>query len=133
MAMTAFERAGGFAKLRPVVTDLYDRALEHAALSRHFAGIDMRVLIDHQTKFIASLMGGPASFTDEALRRAHARLDITHDEFGEMAELLRETLEDHDFAPADIDVVIGEFRRRETCIVTNGARPAPLPDAETGP
>jgi hemoglobin len=124
MTVTAFERAGGFAKLRQVVADLYDRALESEALAHHFADIDMRVLIDHQTKFIASLMGGPASFTDEALRRAHVRLNITRDEFAAMAELLRETLEDHDFQPADVDFVIGEFRRREACIVTQGGRAA---------
>jgi hemoglobin len=117
MSMTLFERCGGFAKLRAVVSDLYELALQSPKVQHHFAGLDMRILIDHQTKFIASLAGGPASFTDEALRRAHARLGITRDEFAEMAELLRETLEDHDFDPADIDVVIGEFRRREPYIV----------------
>ena len=119
---TIFERYGGFAKLRAVVSDLYDHALDSPTLQHHFAGIEMRALIDHQTKFIASLMGGPASFTDEALRRAHARLGITRDEFAEMTELLREVLEDHDFQPADIDFVISEFRRREPSIVVGSRR-----------
>ena len=121
MSATPFERCGGFAKLRGVVSDLYDRTLESVTLQHHFAGIDMRLLVDHQTKFIASLMGGPASYTDEALHRAHARLTITRDEFEEMSELLQEVLEDHDFLPADIDLIVGEFRRREPAIV---ARPA---------
>lgn len=130
MSMTLFERCGGFAKLRAVVSNLYDRTLDSPSLQHHFTGIDMCVLIDHQTKFIASLMGGPAAFSDEALRRAHARLGISRDEFAEMVDLLRETLEDHDFAPADIDQVESEIRKRETCIVCPrdpGARPERSP------
>jgi hemoglobin len=122
MSAPPFERYGGFAKLRDVVSDLYDRTLDSPTLQNHFSGIDMRRLVDHQTKFIASLLGGPAAYTDEALRRAHARLAITHDEFEEMSELLREVLEDHDFDPADIDLIVGEFRRREPTIVTRPAR-----------
>jgi hemoglobin len=129
MNTTLFERYGGFARLRAVVSDLYDRSLDSPNLQRHFADIDMRVLIDHQTKFIASLMGGPAAFTDEALRRAHARLSITPAEFDEMAELLRETLEDHEFQSADVDTIVAEFRRREPWIVT---RPGRMPDRDEG-
>lgn len=43
----------------------------------------MRVLVDHQTKFIALMMGGPASYTDEHLKRVHAHLGIGSTAFGE--------------------------------------------------
>lgn len=119
MAQTIFERYGGFASVRRVVSSFYDRVLDSPALARHFETVDMRTLIDHQTKFIAQAMGGPASYTDEHLRRVHARLGIGHEDFIEMARLLRETLEDFDFDPADVDAVDREILRREHVIVTH--------------
>jgi hemoglobin len=53
MAQTMYERYGGFPKIRRVVSDFYDRVLEEPELQRHFEGVDMRRLVDHQTKFVA--------------------------------------------------------------------------------
>jgi hemoglobin len=92
--LTTFDRLGGFARVRLLVSDFYERVLESERLSRFFAGTDVRHLIDHQTKFIAAMMGGPASFTDEQMARVHQRLGISHDDFEEMATLFRDTLED---------------------------------------
>jgi truncated hemoglobin YjbI len=50
----------------------------------------------------------------------HARRGITTGEFRELVGLLRETLEDFDFANEDIANVIDSVRRREGVIV---ARP----------
>jgi hemoglobin len=97
-----FERMGGFARVRLIVADFYERVLESERLARYFEGIDMRRQIDHQTKFISSIMGGPASFTNEQIARSHARLDVTADDFEEIRSLIRETLED--FGVADTDV-----------------------------
>lgn len=63
-------------------------------------------------------MGGPGSFSDDVLRRAHAKLNISHADLVEMADLLRETLEDFDFERADIDQVCGEIMKRESLVVT---------------
>ncbi|CAN5708102.1 hypothetical protein BH23GEM9_BH23GEM9_17370 [soil metagenome] len=92
---TAFENLGGFARVRLLVSDFYEKVLESERLRPYFAEVDMRRLIDHQTKFFAAMMGGPASFTDEQMKRAHSRLGIGDDDFDEIAELFRETLEDH--------------------------------------
>ncbi len=118
MATTTFERLGGFARIRRIVSDFYDRVLDSEVLQHHFDGIDMRRLIDHQTKFISSVMGGPIDFNDTMLERAHARLGITRDEFREMNELMRETLEDAGIDEADIEAVCGEISRREPLIVS---------------
>lgn len=124
MAETIFERYGGFAQVSRVVSSFYDRVLDSVVLEPYFVNIDMRRLIDHQTKFIASLMGGPASFTNEHLGRVHARLRITDEAFDEMALLLRETLEDFDFDETDIATVHGGVTSRRTFIVA-----APTPGA----
>jgi hemoglobin len=92
---TIFERMGGFARVRLIVSDFYDKVLDSDRLARYFVDVDMRRLIDHQTKFISAVMGGPAAFSDEQLTRAHARLGITTDDFDEMAGYFHETLEDH--------------------------------------
>jgi hemoglobin len=97
-----FERMGGFARVRLIVADFYERVLESERLARYFEGIDMRRQIDHQTKFISSIMGGPASFTNEQIARSHARLDVTADDFEEIRALIRETLEDFGVADADV-------------------------------
>jgi hemoglobin len=91
---TTFEALGGFARVRLIVSDLYDKILESDRLAPYFANVEMGRLIDHQTKFIAAIMGGPASFSDEQIARAHARLGIRGQDFDEMAALFRETLED---------------------------------------
>ncbi len=116
---TIFERYGGFAVIRKVVSEFYDRVLDSPVIGHHFEHVDMRRLLDHQARFIASVTGGPASYTDEHLRRTHERLGITTEEFREMLDLLGETLEDFDFAPADVEYVKGEIRRREGVIVSS--------------
>jgi hemoglobin len=114
---TMFERYGGFAKVSRIVSSFYDRVLDSPLLAPYFHGIEMRRLIDHQTKFMVSVMGGPASYTDEHLSRVHAHLGIDDAAFNEVAALLRETLEDHDYDEGDIAVVIGEIVRRRPLIV----------------
>jgi hemoglobin len=118
MADTIFDRYGGFAAVRRVVSDFYVLALDSPVIGHHFEQIDMKRLLDHQARFISSTMGGPASYTDEHLRRVHERLRITAEEFREMLALLTETLEDHGFEQPDIDVVASELRRRQGVIVT---------------
>ena len=118
MAETIFERYGGFAAVRRIVSDFYDRVLDSPVISHHFERVDMKRLLDHQARFISSVTGGPASYTDEHLRRVHERLGITAAEFREMLVLLAETLEDFDFEQADIDFVVHELRRRQGVIVT---------------
>jgi hemoglobin len=97
-----FERLGGFARVRLLVSDFYEKILESERLHGYFANVDMRRLIDHQTKFISAIMGGPASYTDEQIARAHARLNITADDYEEMAQLFRETLEDFGVDQAEV-------------------------------
>ena len=81
----------GFAKISRVVSAFYDKILESRRTNPYFAGVDMRRLIDHQTKFIASIMGGPASYTNDQLERLDSHLAVSERSFSELAALLRET------------------------------------------
>lgn len=101
-----------------MVSEFYRRVIDSDVLADYFDGIDMRTLIDHQTKFIATLMGGPASFTNEHLARVHAHLGVTETAFSEMAMLMRETMEDLHFEDTDIAAVHAEIVARKPFIVT---------------
>ena len=117
MARTLFEKYGGFGTISKIVMAFYDKVLSSEQIGPFFDDIDMSRQIDHQTKFISQIMGGPASYTDEALRQVHAHLQISQSDFDEMARLLEETLEDFDFAPADINTVMKEIRGRSPYVV----------------
>jgi len=118
VSLTIYERAGGFPNVRKVVSDFYERALDSEVIGYHFEHIEMPRLIDHQTRFISFLMGGPASFSDDHIERVHSRLRISHPEFEEMAALLTETLEDHGFFFDDTATTERELRKREQFVVT---------------
>jgi hemoglobin len=118
MAETIFERNGGFAKVNRIVMSFYDRVLDSSIMSPYFVTTDMKQLVDHQTKFIAFLMGGPASFSDEHLERIHRHLGIDRTAFDEMVSLLTETLEDFDFNDADIAAVEKALEQRAPLIIT---------------
>ncbi|MBT5523582.1 MAG: group 1 truncated hemoglobin [Rhodospirillaceae bacterium] len=117
MTKSTFERYGGFGSISKVVSSFYDKVLDSPELSKYFENIDMRRQIDHQTKFIASLMGGPASYSNQELERAHARFTITRAEFDEMMELLQETLEDFDLNDEDVNEVVQNFNNRVNFVV----------------
>jgi hemoglobin len=121
MRRTIFERYGGFAKVNRVVTNFYDKILESPVTSPYFANTDMRALIEHQTRFIAFVMGGPASFTNDHLERVHARHKISEGAFDEACMLLVETLEDMDFEDEDIQVVKDEFVKEQELYCRKGA------------
>jgi truncated hemoglobin YjbI len=84
MARSIFDRYGGFAHVSRVVTAFYDKILSSPVTSPYFLNTDMRRIIDHQTRFIATVMGGPASYTNEHLERVHARIGVTEQAFLEM-------------------------------------------------
>jgi hemoglobin len=118
MPRTIFERYGGFSRISRIVMSFYDKMTSSPITKKYFEKIDMKRLIDHQTKFVAAMMGGPASYTNEHLERVHANLGITNVAFSEAVDMLEETLEDHDFDDEDIDSVKGEVMSRKNYIVT---------------
>ncbi len=117
MATTMFERYGGFASVSRIVSAFYGKVLDSPVIAPYFENTDMKKQIEHQTKFISQLMGGPASYTDDELERKHSHLNIDKQSFDEIAYLLRETLEDFDFDDADIDTICQEVTSRAKLII----------------
>ena len=117
MSQSLYERYGGFATISRLVMSFYDNILESDKLADYFEDVDMRRLIDHQTKFVASLMGGPASFSNDILKTVHAPLNIDNSSFDEMARILRQTMVDFNVESEDIDFVIQAIEDRRHVIV----------------
>ncbi len=113
-----FEKYGGFASVSRIVSTFYDRMLESPQLARYFEGVDMRSLVDHQTKFIAQVMGGPASYTNEQLQRVHAAHRIDQASFEETALVLQETLEDCGVEDEDVRTIMNQVAARGSYIVS---------------
>lgn len=114
---TMFERYGGFATVSRIVSAFYDDILDEPALARYFESTDMRRLIDHQTKFIASIMGGPASYSNEQLERIHAGMNIREEDYMLVVRILRETFEDFELDESDIAEIIKDVMDRKRFIV----------------
>jgi hemoglobin len=121
MPQSLFQKYGGFAAISRVVLTFYDKALDSDQIGDFFEEIDMKRLVDHQTKFISSLLGGPASFENERLKQLHSKIEISDKDFDEMAKLLAESLDEHSFEPADRDAVVYEIEVRRSFIVNQGA------------
>ena len=106
-SQTLFEKYGGFSQVSRVVLAFYDRLLDSDDIGPFFDDIDMAKMVDHQTKFIASLLGGPASYTDKQLHQLHRHLDIHDHHFDELKVVLQSTLADHGVESGDNRVWAG--------------------------
>ncbi len=102
---TMFERYGGFAAVSRIVSAFYRQVLDVPALAVYFEDTDMRRLIDHQTKFVASVMGGPASYTNDQLARVHSKMSIRSEDYDTVVSILRDTLEDFELDESDIAAI----------------------------
>ncbi|MEM1005708.1 MAG: group 1 truncated hemoglobin, partial [Pseudomonadota bacterium] len=87
---TLYEKLGGFSNISKIVMSFYDTLLDNDEVGPFFDDIDMSRMVDHQTKFVASLLGGPASYTDTQLRHLHSHLEITNAHFDELETVLRD-------------------------------------------
>lgn len=115
--MDLYQKYGGFSSINKLVMAFYNRLLDSDEVGPYFEDVDMSRLIDHQTKFMAMLLGGPASFTDEQLRNAHSSIGITHTHFDELKVILFDTLCEHGIETHDADTVLKAIESRRVLIV----------------
>jgi hemoglobin len=103
---TLFDKYGGFSTFQGITRDFYSRVLDCEHLRHYFSGVSMDAIIDHQARFLSRALGGPQDkYADVDLMEVHAHLNITEEDFLEVAELLEETLEDSNVESVDITVI----------------------------
>lgn len=117
MSQSIYEKYGGFATVSRIVMRLYDQILDDDDLGPFFDDTDMPKLIDHQTKFVASLMGGPASFTDAHITGAHRGMDIRDKHFDRLKQLVGATLDEFGVETADTQEVLDGIEARRAALV----------------
>ena len=121
VSQTIYEKYGGFKTISRIVMTFYEMALDSDEIGFHFEDIDLPRLIDHQTKFVSSLVGGPASFSDDRIEAVHRHLNISHAHFDEMAALFSEALAMHGMADRDIDIALSAIEEKRSIIVARDA------------
>ncbi|WP_299848777.1 group 1 truncated hemoglobin [uncultured Roseovarius sp.] len=119
MEKSLFDKYGGFSAVSKIVLSLYDRLLDDDDVGPFFDDVDMPKLIDHQTKFVSSLMGGPASFTDDHIARAHRGMTIEDHHFDRLKVMVAETLSDFDLTQDDITTILDGFEKRRPLLTEN--------------
>ena len=69
-----YERLGGKAAVSAAVEAFYEKVLADDRIRRFFEDVDMKRQIGKQKAFLTVAFGGPANYTGEDMRSAHARL-----------------------------------------------------------
>ena len=121
LTRTLYEKYGGFSTVSRIVMALYDRILDDDVVGPFFDDVDMPRLIDHQTKFVSSLMGGPASFSEVHIANAHRKLPIDDVHFDKLKALVNETLTEFGIAPDDATTVLDAFEARRKLLIKKTA------------
>jgi hemoglobin len=107
----------GFEGATRVALSLYDGVMESERLERYFRDVDMERLVEHQALFIAFVMGGPVSYSDDELKLVHRPLGIEQAAFDEMLGILRGVLEGEGLSSADVETIMTAFTARRPFIV----------------
>ena len=117
---STFQKYGGFSAVSRVVMTFYEMVLDSDVVGHHFEHVDMPRLMDHQTKFVSSLMGGPVAMSDDRLAHVHRGLEITEEEFDEIVRLLSTAMQQHGIERADVDEVTLIFQSKRGLILNTG-------------
>jgi hemoglobin len=117
MSKSIFEQLGGFPTVRKVVMEFYHNVMDEDELASYFEKTNMERLIDHQTKFVSYLLGGPVSYSDDHLYNVHARLKITDNHFDMIMEILSDAFEEYEVDDDIIEMVANEYEKRRSLIV----------------
>ncbi len=112
-----FDKYGGFSVVSKIVLDLYERILDDDDLGPFFDDVDFARIVDHQTKFVSEVMGGPAAYTDTQIEKLHSHLQITGAHFEKLAALLTQVLGDHAVEADDAQEIVGAFACRRNLVV----------------
>ena len=121
MAQSIYDKYGGFSTVSRIVMRLYDEILDDDTIGPFFDDVDMPRLIDHQTKFMASLMGGPAAFTDAHIAGAHRELAIDDRHFDRLKEMLEGILTEFGVSAGDTAAMLAAIEARRSLLVKETA------------
>ena len=88
-----FDKYGGVATIKLILKKFYEELLNRKWAKKMFVNVDMEKLLLHQIQFVSFAMGKPESeFDDQRLKKGHAGLKITQEQYEETIHLQVSTL-----------------------------------------
>lgn len=102
-----YDKYGGFSTISALVQLFYHKIGNTPALDHYFENTDMAKLIDHQTKFLCMVLGGPNNYEGRQLAHAHKHLNISNEHFELVGSILKEALEEKGVEAADVETILG--------------------------
>jgi len=108
-----FVKYGGFSSIHNLIENFYEKMLDSELIGSYFEKSNMEALIDHQTRFISSLLGGPVSFTDHHLESVHRHLNIQEDVWNEVITLLKVSLLEFGMEQDDSAMIINKLSNKK--------------------
>ena len=116
---TLLDRFGGVSAVSHLVFGFYDRVTKSPAWRRISPAPTSH---GNQTPNLSSLMGGPASFTDEQIRAFHARLNIDEAAFVEMLQILQATQRAALLDEDTVAEIVAGFAARRSVVIGRRSR-----------
>ncbi|WP_022887701.1 group I truncated hemoglobin [Agromyces italicus] len=84
-AQSDYAAVGGAPAISAVVDRFYELVLGDDRLAHYFDGIELVRLKRHQVALVSTVMGGPVVYEGRDLRKAHAGMGISADDFAAVA------------------------------------------------
>ena len=113
-----FDKYGGVPTIKLIWEKFYKVLLTRIWAKKIFINVDMEKLLLHQIQFVSFAMGKPESeFDDERLRKGHAGLKITPEQYDETIGILVKVLTDFKVKFADIKYLFDNIDSKKQLII----------------
>lgn len=96
-----YERIGGEAALRAIISDFIDRVFDDVLIGFFFRNASKSRVKEFEFQHASEFLGGPVTYQGRPLKELHARHPIMGGHFSRRLMLLRQVLGDH-HVPDDI-------------------------------
>ena len=83
---TLYERIGGEAKMRAVVTEFVDVMQADERINFTFANTDLAKFKKLLFEQLCNITGGPCQYTGRTMKESHQKLNVTNAQFNALAE-----------------------------------------------
>lgn len=133
---TLYDRVGGIFAIAAVVDRFSDAIIVNPKLNQNPALVEWNQqesatrlpgLKFMRTLWVASLAGGPFSYTGLPLPTAHKRFSLTEEEFNEVGGEIVRALEFFGVPQAEIDELVGAYMKSRPQVVSSTASKAVSP------
>jgi len=115
--MVLYERLGGDAAVERLVDELSRRLLDDPRLGPAFADLDLELLQQHRTAYLAVILDGPEQYEGRSMRDAHQPWGLTDDDMDAFLAILRGVLDDAAIGAPEATAVVRAVERLRPAIV----------------